>query len=353
MSGPGQPRMAFVDSMRLLAASLVLIQHVFEGRPGFVKSWLIPLAPGVAGVAIFFFISGYVIPLATRQGLDVREFMIRRLFRIYPLYLVTLALIALAGATSFLPQLSFVADAPMRVWIPNILLIAEYVKVRPFLGVSWTLAVELVWYALFAASFVMFGKKAADRLDVFIPVSFAGLALLSLVIGVRIPLGRPTMIYAAVVGFQCFRFHAGEIGAKRLARSILVFACVALAGTYIAFGIFAHPNLTLAQAIGPWIVATAIFLGGVLYAPLREAKLLNRGMLPILGAMSYSIYLMHPLATATADAYFAPVLQVPIAVVLTFAMAGAGFALVEKPGIKLGRRAARLFADPIRAVRAI
>ncbi len=353
MTGPGQPRMAFVDSMRLLAASLVLIQHVFEGRPGFAKSWLIPLAPGVAGVAIFFFISGYVIPLATRNGLDVREFMIRRLFRIYPLYLVTLALIALAGATSFLPQLSFVAEAPLRVWIPNLLLIAEYVKVRPFLGVSWTLAVELVWYAVFAASFVMFGKRAADRLDIVIPASFVGLALLSLVIGVRIPLGRPLMIYAAVIGFQCFRFHTGEIPGTHLARSILVFACVALSGTYVAFGIFAHPNLTLAQAIGPWIVATAIFLGGVLYRPLREAKVLNKWALPVLGGMSYSIYLMHPLATATADALFVPVLQVPVAVVMTFAMAWAGFTLIEKPGIKLGRQVAGLMTNPIRAARAI
>jgi hypothetical protein len=73
-------------------------------------------------------------------------------------------------------------------------------------------------------------------LDVFIPVSLVGLALLS-----------------------------------------LVFACVVLLGPCIAFGIFAHPNLTLAQAICPWIVATAIFLSGVLSVPLRVAKLLNTG----------------------------------------------------------------------------
>lgn len=345
--------MAFIDSMRLLAAALVLVQHIFEGRPGFAKTWLIPLAPGVAGVAIFFFISGYVIPLATRHGLNVCEFMIRRVFRIYPLYLVTLALIALAGATHFLPQLGFVAEAPLRVWIPNILLIAEYVKVRPFLGVSWTLAVELVWYALFAASFVLFGKRAADRLDVVIPVSFAALALLSLVIGVRIPLGRPTMIYAAVIGFQCFRFHAGEISTRQLVRSIFVFACVALSGTYVAFGIFAHPKLTLGQAIGPWIVATVIFLGWVLYRPLREARLLNSGLFPMLGAMSYSIYLLHPIATATADAYFVSDLQVPVAIALTVALAWLGFYFIEKPGIKFGRSVAFRWKSPIGQARAI
>jgi peptidoglycan/LPS O-acetylase OafA/YrhL len=345
--------MAFIDSMRLLAASLVLLQHLFEVRSGFAKTWLIPLAPGVAGVAIFFFISGYVIPMATRNGLDVREFMVRRLFRIYPLYLVTLALIALAGATHFLPQLDFVSEAPLRVWIPNVLLIAEYVQVRPFLGVSWTLAVELVWYALFAASFIVFGKRAADRLDVFVPVTLVAMAVISLLVGVRIPLGRPTMIYAAVIGFQCYRFHMNAIDARGLVRSISVFVLVTLASTYVSFGIFKHPNLTLAQAMGPWIVSTTIFLGWVLYRPIREARILNGGLLPALGAMSYSIYLLHPLATAAADGYLPEALQVPTAVVLTFALSWLGFYLIEKPGIRAGRRVARQWMHPAGKARLI
>lgn len=331
------PRMAFIDSLRLLAALLVLVQHIFESRAGLAKTWLIPLAPGVAGVAIFFFISGYVIPMAARNGLDVREFLIRRVFRIYPLYLVTLALMALAGATQFVPFLRFISDAPLSLWIPNLLLIAEYVQVRAFLGVSWTLAVELVWYALFAASIVAFGKRAADRLDMFVPMTLVAMALASLAIDTRIPLGRPTMIYAAVVGFQCFRFHTGEIGAAALRRSILVFASVTLACNYVSFGIFTHPNLTLAQAIGPWIVATVVFLGVVLLRPLREARIMNVGLAPALGAMSYSIYLLHPLATYVAEAYLAPALQVSGAVALIFLASWVGYNFVEKPGIRLGR----------------
>jgi peptidoglycan/LPS O-acetylase OafA/YrhL len=103
--------MDFVDPMRLLAASLVLVQHMLEGRRAFVKSWLIPLAPGVASVAIFSFISGYVIPLATRQGRHVREFMVRRLFRIYPLFLVTLAVIGGVSYSIYLLHPIAMADA--------------------------------------------------------------------------------------------------------------------------------------------------------------------------------------------------------------------------------------------------
>ncbi len=343
--------MAFVDSMRLVAALLVLLQHLFEGRSGLVRTYLIPLAPGVMGVAIFFFISGYVIPVAAKHGFELRSFLVRRLFRIYPLYLVALAMIAVAGSTQLLPQLAYVAEAPFGVWLPNLLLVAEYVRVRPFLGVSWTLAVEMVWYGLFAASFVLFGKRAADRLDVFMPVTLMALALLSLAIGIRFPLGRPTMLYAAVIGFQCFRFHAGEIDGRKLARCIAIFALVALFSNYVAFGVFAHPNLTLAQAIGPWIVATIIFLIWILYRPLREARALNMGILPMLGAMSYSTYLLHPIATAAADMYVMEAMQVPVAVVATFALSWLGFTFVEKPGIMLGKAVSRRLAHPVGAVR--
>jgi peptidoglycan/LPS O-acetylase OafA/YrhL len=54
-----------------------------------------------------------------------------------------------------------------------------------------------------------------------------------------------------------------------------------------------------------------------------------------------------------ADAWFAPVLQVPLAVVLMFALAWAGFTLVEKPGMKLGRRVARRWTSPIGVERVI
>lgn len=331
--------MAYVDSLRLIAAMLVLLQHLFELREGAVRTYLIPLAPGVAGVAIFFFISGYVIPMAVRDGFDARSFMIRRVFRIYPLYLVALALIALAGTSGLLPKLGFVAEAPLRVWLANILLITDYVHVRSFLDVSWTLAVELVWYALFAAVILLFGRRAADRLDVIMPAALVGLALVSLVADTRVPLGRPLMIYAAVLGFQCFRHGAEEIDTPRLARSICVFVAVALFCNYVAFGVFAHHNLTLAQSIGPWIAATALFLIWVLYRRLREARVLNVGVLPLLGAMSYSIYLLHPLGTALADRYVPDALQIPVAIALTFALSWVGYRFVERPGITLGRKA--------------
>jgi len=324
--------------MRFVAAALVFVQHIFEAREGIGKTYLIPLAPGVAGVALFFFISGFVIPMAARDGLNVRTFFIRRIFRIYPLYLAVLGVMAVSGATGLLPQLAIVVTSSATVWLANLLLIAEYVQVLPFIGVAWTLSVELIWYAIFAASIVLFGKRAADRLDVLVPASLLALTAASLLIGERVPLGRPTMIYAAVIGFQCFRFHADEIDARRLRISIIVFAIVAIAGNYVAFGYFRHPNLTMMQAIGPWILASVVFLVWTLYRPVREARVFNAGLLPALGAMSYSIYLLHTYATAIANTHFAPPLQISVSCGLTLLLSWLAFNFIEKPGIALGRR---------------
>jgi len=337
MNATLQPRLAFLDSLRLLAAGLVFAQHLFEKRDGLFKTWLIPLAPGVMGVAIFFFISGYVIPMAARSGFNVRDFMVRRVFRIFPVYIATLLLMAAAGASGFLPNFAFIAEASPIVWLANLSLVSDYIGIKTFLGVSWTLAIELVWYVAFAASIRLFGSKAADRLDLFVPLSLLALTILSLAIQVRIPLGRPTMIYAAVIGFQCFRFHAGEIDGRQLARSIATFSVVALAAMMVAFGVFAHPNLTVWQAVGPWIVATACFLLFALWSPLRDARGFNHGIIPALGAMSYSIYLLHPIATATAKTYLATAAQVPAAIALTLVVSWIGFRYVERPFMRLGR----------------
>jgi peptidoglycan/LPS O-acetylase OafA/YrhL len=145
-----------------------------------------------------------------------------------------------------------------------------------------------------------------------------------------------------VIGFQCYRFHARAITARHLAQSIAIFSAVAMATTYVGFGVFPHPNLTLPQAMGPWIVATIIFLGTVLCKPVQQLRWLNKGALPVLGAMSYSIYLLHPIAGATANAYLARDFQIGGAVALTFVLSWLGYHYVERPGIDLGRAAAAI-----------
>src|SRR5205823_501053 len=88
-------RYAFIDTIRGLAASLVLVQHaLYQGGllgarpggafPGFIPNWL---ELGETGVVAFFLVSGFVIPLSLEKTCDVGLFWIHRVLRIYPLYM--------------------------------------------------------------------------------------------------------------------------------------------------------------------------------------------------------------------------------------------------------------------------
>ncbi|KPF78549.1 hypothetical protein IP88_03390 [alpha proteobacterium AAP81b] len=336
-------RVGALDSLRLLAAGLVVVQHLFEGNGGWIDRHIVAFEPGVAGVALFFFISGYAIALASGDRVAVGPFLRRRLWRIYPLYLAVLAVLVLLGPTGVLPKWRFLADAGPVQWLANLLLVQDFVRQRAFLGVSWTLIIELAFYALFAAGLARRGARAGGRLMVLAAAALLALALASLLVGVRVPLGRPLMILAALLGWQCLRFHRGGLSARGLAGHVATFAVVATVVTLIGFGRFHHATLDLAQVMLPWAAATLLFLGVLLLPALRGARWLSRGPLPWAGAASYSIYLLHPLAIEAASVHFAAQ-RIAMALLLTALFAAAGRVLVERPGIALGRRfgAARL-----------
>lgn len=338
MTDSSSSRFAFLDSLRFVAAALVVFQHLGErnAASGAIHA-LIGLGPGVAGVALFFLISGYVIPFSIRDGFRPTAFLIRRLARIYPLYLVTLAALLVAGTSGLLADWDWLGSASWRIWLANLALVQDFTMTRPILGVSWTLIIEMIWYGLFAIVWQHSGSDAGRWLGWLVPVGLATLGLISWLIDTRIPLGRPTMIYAAVLGFQAFRAHRGEISTRALIQHVAVFLVVTSFTNIVAFGYFHHPRISLMQALGPWTVAPLLFFGFVRFPPMRTAPLLTQGLLPMLGRASYSIYLLHPVAIAIASTYLPAAMRVPASLALTAMLAALGYRLVELPGIAMGR----------------
>lgn len=109
---PVAGKIIFADQLRGLAALLVVINHysgIYWFMPGFVAGFIfapvqtapvpplaaaivnVPFNPGVLGVALFFMISGFVIPFSFRHHSSV-TFLIARVLRIYPAYWLALAI---------------------------------------------------------------------------------------------------------------------------------------------------------------------------------------------------------------------------------------------------------------------
>ena len=122
-----------LDAVRLAAALLVFVAHVglAVGDNG---RWL--HVSGFVGVLLFFMLSGYLIPTVYARG---GPYFRRRLLRIWPAY--WFAVVGLALLTGY----------PLDL---RTLLMLQPIDVREFdvfLGVAWTLRLELVFYLLVPA----------------------------------------------------------------------------------------------------------------------------------------------------------------------------------------------------------
>jgi peptidoglycan/LPS O-acetylase OafA/YrhL len=152
-------RIDFLDFMRIFAFLSVLIGHKFYGVLAALASdpaqhvsiryfleWLLSLCMGgAAGVVAFFFVSGYIITHVLRVE-AAPEFLVKRVFRIYPLYVVAVLLeVFLAWL------LRDAAFPPLSLLLPRLLLLGDIFGTPYALaGVEWTLRVEMAFYLFMA-----------------------------------------------------------------------------------------------------------------------------------------------------------------------------------------------------------
>lgn len=331
-------RVAFLDTLRFIAAGAVLFQHVAE-KTGEFGQWAVGLlSPGVFGVVLFFVVSGFVIPMAAGRRFDFKTFFIRRVFRIYPLVLVAFAFMALLGYGTDLAGFADVKSATMRDWFANLLLVQDYLGATPLLGVTWTLSLEFAWYAVFAVALVSLGRRFDDKLVVVAPLAGLALVGISLLIGHRLPLARLGMIYAAILGCRAFRAYDGQLTPRRLWIDTAVFIVTMAISNIVSFGYYRHPHITMNQALFPWLIAPALFVLVASVPTIRRSPLVTNRLTGWLGSISFSTYLLHPFSMGLASSLVPPGLFAVTCVVLTLAFSMLGYRLVELPGQALGKR---------------
>lgn len=149
-----------LDGMRALAFLLVFIAHSLPDRD----------LPGGFGVTVFFFLSGYLITTLLRlearhtATLDLKQFYLRRILRIFPPCYITVILVSTFAAFGLL----FNTES-YRSLIAAFLYFSNYWNVLGLgnlpagLGVLWSLAVEEHYYLLFPLLYLWFIKKCLSR----------------------------------------------------------------------------------------------------------------------------------------------------------------------------------------------
>ena len=386
------PRLQSLDTLRGIAALLVVAQHFCEWYPPFARFSLQRFRVGEFGVVLFFLCSGFVIPASLERRGSLRDLWIGRFFRLFPLYWFCLALTLALHFSGHYRGLNrhYVAH-----WVPdsalNMTMLQEFLGAPVAIGQSWTLAFELTFYLGVSALFVANAHRRSARISaaclavsMVIGSHVAGNALrrigpehlvplavvLAVVATVWATRGRAagprwtaialTAVIALLVlnhggsmyqaafyfgtmffGTAAYRWTAGELRTRTLV-GLGAFAIVAIAaGQLHNWSSHPGPAARYTPMIGAEILtytcAYLLFMGAVLCRHKRFPR-----PLVYLGTISYSVYLNHSILL-----FAGPVwprnrpLTMVVGVALTLAMSALTYRLIEAPSIALGRRLTR------------
>lgn len=363
--GGQSSRIAFAHGLRGLAALSVLLSHytqhfwtnrptaaAFLGAPAWdgpapaVLALHAALPPGFAGhfgVAVFFLISGFVVPLSL-VGRGRAGFALGRALRIWPTYAAGFAVTTAAVWVCARHFGNPVPFGPVQ-WLAHLAFLQDVFGLGTIDGISWTLAIEVRFYLL---CLLIAPALRAGRVR---PLLATGLALTGLAaLAGTVPWGprgqvafeelalSAQMITFMLVGTVFAARHRGTAGQGAcLGAGAALLALFALQWAGGIMGFQTLPGLT---AYG-----CALLLFGGLFL-LRHRIRRVPAPLDALARVSYPLYVVHAVAGYAVlrlllEAGTPPGAAILATTSLALAAAALLHALVEVPTQRAGHRVSR------------
>jgi peptidoglycan/LPS O-acetylase OafA/YrhL len=327
-------RLAFLDVLRGLAASAVVLQHGLEASlPGYLAFSIRYFDLGQFGVTLFMLISGFIIPVTLERGRSNARFWINRLFRLFPLYWASICFF----------WLYYHAVAPERLypaegwqWLLNLTMLQEFLRVPHVNGVFWTLTLELVFYGC-CSMLYLFGLSSRTSLVVWLgQTALIALGICCPLLSARrFPGGYAFLLLTMFVGTLFHRYVSGQVSRRELVVVLTALAPLSLAVSYVNFALFVRTGhaLTFHGVWSVWLAAYVLFMAALAY---RSCPM--PFWLCYLGRISYSIYLVHAGFVLILPQDWPGPIYFCALLVGTFAVSSLTYRWIEKPCVELGRR---------------
>ena len=326
---PGHRENRPLTALRGLAALWVVGHHVFP-------AWHLDPATGAArffsiayvAVDVFFVLSGFI--LATvyveLRMAGVPAYTLRRLCRVFPLHWAVLAGLALVAAVG--PNAA--APHPWGELLPVVLMLQSYVLPdTPWNPPTWSIGVELLAYALLPFGVALARHGRGSQAAAWVAVA----------------------LFAAAE-FETQRWFTGAVvGPGAIVRGLAgFFLGVAMAAARVPGHPWPNAAASAIQAAAVVLFAAGLWLGDPALPPLAAAMLitaladergwlarpLSSGVLVWLGAISYSLYLLHtPLLVLVGRLPIPPTARGFILVILLLSLSTLTWRFIEQPGRRL------------------
>ena len=302
-------RLQSLQALRAGAALGVVLFHTEIGIHAYLPSTATStlFEWGRQGVPLFFILSGYVIAHSgLRRPRPAIDFLVGRVARIYPVYLLLLGLFV--ACLLILPQASFRGDQAFSWWmlIRSLLFnLGENIGAAGgYIYVGWTLFCEMVFYICFSLLIPKFPKIA--RTSLF--HSLTTLALVACAISHQDLISDFLIGMAIVLLTEAGRTEATDLAAiPKPTRPLRNW----LNGLSLPNAALALSMVAAAIASLPTAICTILIISALALEQHRPAWFNNR-LLLTLGDSSYSIYLVQVFTNSLA-LKIAMVLQTRIA----------------------------------------
>ncbi|HCL5922093.1 TPA: acyltransferase family protein [Citrobacter amalonaticus] len=291
--------------LRGLASILVVLYHCkWEMNNAYEIKNLgtIFFGNGYIGVDLFFMISGFVIMLSTERDNSVFSFILKRLFRIYPVYLACLLF-----SVTYINKTSEI-DLINAILFINLDLHSN----APWFGyaivfTAWTLMFEAIFYIIFAISMTI-SNQHRGLISSCLIICITTLLNLIFNDGIKlsgydaIPIASDAssfmqlarvlsspMFYEFSIGIFIYYLYSNNvliIDTKK-SKVILVVSIISFLAFYITGVNGGHGILSCG------IFSAFLLFGFVMYEKYNKIK--KNATLMLLGNISYSLYLTHPI----------------------------------------------------------
>lgn len=296
-------RWVHIDSIRGLAALAVIYFHTAEfahkrdlassAIENFIFTVLVDYVDlGKVAVALFFAVSGFVIPfsLLRPQSTPLRNFVISRFFRLYPAYWVSIVL-----ALIFLFALQGTPVSLVTI-LANITMLQQFVGKENLIPVYWTLQIELIFYAVSAAMFaakLLHRPQAAFWASVFFIACALALAVVRFILEKKLPVALPLALSVMFWGLS-WRYRLAPGRSDRDSKLALTLTVILL----VMVPIISVLAYNVDQGFGEtWYRYTMSYYSAIgLFVLLTTKVKITSPVFVKLGLISYSIYLLGPIA---------------------------------------------------------
>ncbi|AWL99651.1 acyltransferase family protein [Bradyrhizobium amphicarpaeae] len=345
-------RLPTLDGLRAVSIMMVMLSHFVNAR----------LFPGGLGVLIFFVISGFLITrlllseYKTTGSVNIRDFYLRRVIRLYPVvvaYAILAVLVFSLTGRSNQIELKPILSALFyfaNYYYSNLYVTHSYTAM-PF-SIAWSLSVEEHFYIVFPVLFAAL-VDLGGRLRIAVLI-LCIIPLLARVIFVTMnPIDDPA--YSFITYYQTqYRIDSIAFGVllalllevsywqnilRRLEHPLaLSLGIVAILGSLLwRDPIFRETLRYTVQA-----VAVVVILYNLLYSqsPLSRfiAFILNLPLVVFVGKLSYSLYFWHFFAGAFGPTSLPTSGLAVLNFVMSFAFATASYYWLETPFVALRER---------------